>query len=107
MPPLLEHYVADDWQNPGKRKVNDVSQQLSSKNAEMIVEAANRLCDYVGSGMSELDAGVKVAKEYNLTPGQIKLAVWSYNPALQIAIESSRTTSARCSKSALVSIRTT
>jgi len=53
--------------------------QITDKTAAMIVKAADSLCDYVERGNTELEAGVKVAKEFGLTRDQIKLACRAYN----------------------------
>lgn len=53
--------------------------QITDKTADMIVTATDRLCDYIDSGDTEVEAGVKVAHEFNLTSDQIKLVGRSYN----------------------------
>lgn len=53
--------------------------QITDKTADMIVTATDRLCDYIDKGDSEVEAGVKVANDFNLTSDQIKLVGRSYN----------------------------
>lgn len=56
-----------------------MKRQISDDAAKSVVSAVDKLCDYVDSGLSPVDAGVKVASERGLSRGQVELVCRSYN----------------------------
>lgn len=53
--------------------------QITDKTAARIVQAGDKLCDYIESGDTAVAAGVKVAKEFDLSANHIRLACRAYN----------------------------
>lgn len=56
-----------------------MKRQISDETAKSVVSSVDKLCDYVDSGLSPVEAGVKVASERDLSKGQIELVCRSYN----------------------------
>ena len=53
--------------------------QISSQTTDKIVNATEKVCEYVRDGMGVDEAGIKVARDYSLTPGHINLVGRCYN----------------------------
>jgi len=56
-----------------------MKRQISDETAKSVVSSVDKLCDYVDSGLSPVEAGAKVASERDLSKGQIELVCRSYN----------------------------